>query len=108
MSKTLDFHMQAFADPLPRPAVWTHADVYPNFAVWGWNVALEPPPALDSRAAITSQSRVPLGVREWLPAGNTMPQVQLTIQTRGSSIGQLKPYTVTMVRMRDGQTRRAP
>ena len=33
------FHMNAFAHPLPRPAVWNHADVYPNFTVWGWEVA---------------------------------------------------------------------
>ena len=36
--RTLDFHTQAFAHPLSPPAVFTHADVYPNFSVWGWEV----------------------------------------------------------------------
>jgi len=39
MASTLDFHMYAFANPLPKPAVWSHTDVYQFFDVWGWSVA---------------------------------------------------------------------
>src|SRR5205085_2669257 len=39
MGETLAFHMRAFADPLPGPEVWSHIDVYPNFPIWGWEVA---------------------------------------------------------------------
>ena len=39
MAATLDFHMKAFAKPLPKPAVWNHTDVYQFFDVWGWSVA---------------------------------------------------------------------
>ena len=38
LAKTLDFHMAAFANPLPVPVVFQHADAYPNFIVWGWEV----------------------------------------------------------------------
>src|SRR5262249_15587399 len=36
IAKTFDFHMTSFANPLPKPATFSHADVYPNFSVWGW------------------------------------------------------------------------
>jgi hypothetical protein len=32
MAKTLAFHMNAFAAPLPHPKWWNHIDVYPNFS----------------------------------------------------------------------------
>jgi hypothetical protein len=105
ISKTFDFHMHAFQDPLPRPAVWTHADVYPNFTIWDWNVV-----STRRQPGITVLSNVSKtgfrsAVREWLPEGGLMPQVQLTLQSP-RLYGQLKTYTVTMVRLRDGQTRR--
>ena len=30
IAKTLDFHLHAFANPLPKPATFSHADAYPN------------------------------------------------------------------------------
>ena len=106
ISKTFDFHMRAFQDPLPRPAVWTHADVYPNFAVWDWDVvSTRRQPGITVLRNV-SKSGFRSEVREWLPDGKSMPQVQLSIQTAARLYAQLKPYTVTMVRLRDGQTRR--
>ena len=35
----LDFHMKTFAAPAPKPAAFTHTDPYPNFSIWGWEVA---------------------------------------------------------------------
>jgi hypothetical protein len=107
ISKTFDFHMKAFADPLPHPAVFTHADVYPNFSVWGWAVISSRRQPGITRLDNVSKTGFRSAVREWLPSGNTMPQVQLTIVTP-KLYSQLKPYTVTMVRLRDGQTRRTP
>jgi S-formylglutathione hydrolase FrmB len=105
IAKDFDFHMQAFADPLPKPAVWTHADVYPNFTIWDWSVVSNRRQPGITRLESVSKTGFRSAVREWLPSGNTMPQVQLTIATP-RLYGQLKPYTVTMVRLRDGQTRR--
>ena len=106
ISKTFDFHMKAFADPLPKPAVWTHADVYPTFNIWGWDVFTTRRQPGITRLENVSKTGFRSAVREWLPSGNTMPQVQLTVLTP-KLYAKLKPYTVTMVRMRDGQTRRA-
>jgi hypothetical protein len=105
IAKTFDFHMQSFADPLPRPEVWTHADVYSNFTIWGWSVVSNRRQPGITRIENVSKAGFRSAVREWMPWGNTMPQVQLTISTP-KFYGQLKPYTVTMVRLRDGQTRR--
>jgi hypothetical protein len=106
IAKDFDFHMQAFADPLPKPTAWTHADVYPNFTIWGWNVVSNRRQPGITRLESVSKTGFRSAVREWLPSGNTMPQVQLTLVTAPRLFGQLKPYTVTMVRLRDGQTRR--
>ena len=38
ITRTLDFHLRAFDHPLPKPTVFNHADAYPNFSVWGWQV----------------------------------------------------------------------
>ena len=105
ISKTFAFHMQAFAEPLARPAVWTHADVYPTFNIWGWDVFSSRRQPGITRLENVSKTGFRSAVREWLPSGNTMPQVQLSILT-AKLYDQLKPYTVTMVRLRDGQTRR--
>ena len=105
MAKTLEFHMNAFAHPLPRPTVWSHADVYPNFTVWGWEVASDrKQPGL---AALTNVSATGFrsAVREWLPGGATIPGVKLSIET-GKLYAPRKPQTVTMIRLRDGNVRR--
>jgi len=106
ISKTFDFHMQAFAAPLPRPAVWNHADVYPNFIIWGWDVVSNRRQPGITWLENVSKTGFRSSVREWLPDGGVMPLVQLTIQSP-RLYARLKPYTVTMVRLRDGQTRRA-
>lgn len=87
IAKTLSFHMAAFEHPLPNPAVWSHADVYPSFEVWGY--------------AVTSDRRRPgftvleyvdsFGfrscARERLPDGARMPSVALHIVTSPRYVG---------------------
>ena len=105
MAKTLAFHMRAFAAPLPRPAVWNHVDVYPEFSVWGWDVSSD-----RARPGFTSLDNVSKAgfrsvVREWLPSGATLPGVRLKILTdRLYPPGS--PQVVTAVRLRDGNVRR--
>jgi pimeloyl-ACP methyl ester carboxylesterase len=104
IARTLDFHMRAFANPLPRPAVFNHADAYPNFSVWGWQAISN-----RRRPALTVLENVsPAGfrsaVREWVPGGAAIPEVKLSIATprlypTGSS------HAVTYVRLRDGKVR---
>jgi hypothetical protein len=105
MAKTLEFHMNAFAHPLPRPAAWNHADVYPSFTVWGWEVASDRKQPGFTALANVSAAGFRSAVREWLPDGAAIPGVKLSIET-DKLYPPRKPQTVTIVRLRDGNVRR--
>jgi hypothetical protein len=105
MGKTLAFHLRAFANPLPRPAVWSHNDVYPNFSVWGWEVKSD-----RRRAGITALENVSAAgfrssVREWLPGGPVVAGVRVTIVS-APLYPPGKQQGITYVRLRDGEVRR--
>src|SRR5438132_9013295 len=101
MAKTLDFHMRAFADPLPRPAVWSHIDLYPEFSVWGWEAATD-----RKEPGLTAIENVsPVGfrssVRRWMPAGPVLAGIHVHITS--APLGDPgKEVMVTTVRLRDG------
>src|SRR5436190_2938680 len=79
MGETLAFHMRAFANPLPRPEVWSHIDVYPSFPIWGWEVASDrTQPGLTVLEDV-SRRGFRSSVREWMPAGRRLPSVKLRI-----------------------------
>lgn len=105
MAKTLAFHMRAFADPLPRPAVWHHSDVFPNFSVWGWDVSSNRKQPGFTSLENVSKTGFRSGVREWLPSGAAQPEVRLKVLS-----DRLYPpgsaQVVTAVRLRDGNVRR--
>jgi putative esterase len=105
MAKTLEFHMNAFAHPLPRPAVWSHADVYPNFNAWGWEVASDRKQPGFTALSNVSATGFRSVVREWLPGGATIPDVKLSIET-DKLYPPRKPQAVTIIRLRDGNVRR--
>jgi S-formylglutathione hydrolase FrmB len=81
MGKTLAFHMNAFGDPLPRPALWHHLDLYPDFDVWDYSVQTD-----RRRPGFTALENVTAAgfrsvVREWLPGGALMPSVSVRVTT---------------------------
>ena len=100
ISRTFDFHMKAFADPLPPPATWSHADVYPDFSVWGWEVASNRRSPGITVLENVSKAGFRSAVREWLPRGAVLPDVKLSIAS-----AKLYPpnsaQTVTYIRLRD-------
>jgi poly(3-hydroxybutyrate) depolymerase len=81
MAKTLAFHMNAFANPLPRPDRWSHADVYPNFSVWDWTVESDRHQPGFTTIGITAPDVFWTEVREWLPRGKILSDVHLKITT---------------------------
>lgn len=104
--KTLDFHMHAFANPLPKPAMFSHADVYPNFGVWGWEVVSDRRQPGFTVLENVSATGFRSSVREWVPGGATIPKGRLSITSaRLYPVGSLQ--SVTYVRLRDGNVRRA-
>src|SRR5205085_8430560 len=102
----LDFHVGTFATPLPKPKVFSHADPYPNFSIWGWNVISN-----RRRPGIALLQNVsPLGfrsvVREWLPGGAPIPEVKLTITSPKLFVPGTS-HTVTYIHLSDRKVRRA-
>jgi hypothetical protein len=97
--------MNAFQHPLPRPAVWNHADIYPNFMVWGWEVASDRKQPGFTTLSNVSATGFRSAVREWLPGGATIPGVKFSIET-DKLYPPRKPQTVTIIRLRDGNVRR--
>ena len=77
--EALDFHVHAFANPLPKPAVFHHADAYPNFTVWGWEVVSDRRRPGFTVLENVGRSGFRSAVREWIPAGAAIAQVKLSI-----------------------------
>jgi hypothetical protein len=104
MAKTLEFHMHAFANPLSKPNVWSHIDVYPEFSIWGWDVGTN-----RNRPGFTvienvSSSGFRSSVRSWLPSGPLLSEVQVKI-TSPPLWDPGKKVLTTMIRLRDGAVR---
>ena len=104
--KTLDFHLQSFASPLPKPGAFSHADVYPNFAVWGWEVVSDRRQPGFTMLENVSNKGFRSSVREWVPGGAALPKVKLSIASARIYLPG-SPHSVTYIRLRDGNVRKA-
>jgi S-formylglutathione hydrolase FrmB len=104
IAKTMMFHLRAFADPLPRPAVWNHIDVYPEFSVWDWELVTDRKEPGFTVLENVSASGFRSCVREWVPSGRVLGGVQVRITTP-SSYRPGQEVTVNLIRLRDGQVR---
>ena len=105
IDRMLDFHNSAFALPLSKPAVFSHADAWPNFTVWGWEVlSNRKQPAFTSLENV-SNTGFRSSVRESLPAGATVPEVNLQIDSPPIYPPGLA-MTVTYIHLVDGKVRR--
>jgi len=105
---TLDFHMKAFATPLPKLAYFTHSDVYPNFAVWGWDVVSDRKQPGFTVLENVSSKGFRSSVRGWIPGGAAIPEVKLSISTPPRSYPPGSSLLVSYIRLRDGNVRRTP
>jgi S-formylglutathione hydrolase FrmB len=105
VAKTLDFHMHAFATPLPKPASFSHADVYPNFGVWGWEVVSDRKEPGFTALENVSRTGFRSVVREWVPGGSVIARTKLNI-TSPPLYPPGSPRGVTYVRLRDKAVRR--
>jgi hypothetical protein len=104
MARTLAFHMNAFRNPLPRPSLWHHADVYPEFEVWGYSVQTDRKTPGFTYLENVSRSGFRSSVREWLPAGRLLPEVAVRIST-DSVYERNKKYRITDVNVSTGEVR---
>ncbi len=81
MGDMFEFLYQTFTNPLPDPENWHHIDVYPNFDIWGYEVTSD-----RNRPGFTVLKNVNergfrSAVRNLLPKGELMSDVNLNIKT---------------------------
>lgn len=106
MATTLGFHMGAFHNPLPRPALWHHLDLYPAFDVWGYSVQTD-----RRRPGFTAIENVTAAgfrasVREWLPGGALMPSVAARVTTDARYRPE-RSYWITDVNLSTAEVRQS-
>jgi Putative esterase len=106
IDRTLDFHLAAFALPAPNPPVFSHADAWPNFTVWGWEAVSNRKQPGFTLLENVSNSGFRSSVREYLPAGATIPEASLSIGSPPVYPPGI-PFTVTYIHLLDGKVRRA-
>lgn len=76
-----NFVIAAFKNPLPEPLRWNHADLYPDFDVWGYQVRsnLDKPGFIEMKGV----TRGGMGIRTkaWEPDGINIPGVRIKVKT---------------------------
>jgi hypothetical protein len=105
VNEALDLHLASFAHPVPKPAVFSHIDPYPNFGIWDWEVASDRRRPAFTVLENVSRAGLHSSVREWVPAGAAIPEVKLSI-TSPRLYTPRTAYPVTYIRLRDGKLRR--
>jgi len=105
IGNTLDFHLLAFGNPLAAPPVFTHADPYPNFTLWGWEVISNRRQPGFTVLENVSNTGFRSSVREYLPGGATIPEVHVSIGSPPLYPPGV-PLSVTYIRLLDGKVRR--
>ncbi len=106
LAETLDFHLDAFAHPRAKPAAFSHADPYPNFGVWDWEVVSDRRRPAFTVLENVSRTGFRSTVREWIPAGAALREVKLSI-TSPRLYTPSAVYPVSYIRLRDGKVRHA-
>jgi hypothetical protein len=107
ITEALDFHMGVFAEPEPKPSVFSHADPYPNFSAWGWEAASDRrQPGFTLLDAVSSKG-FHSSVREWLPGGAALPNVRLALESPLRMYPPGSAQSVTYIHLPDGKIRRS-
>lgn len=94
-----NFIISSFKNPLPNPKRWTHADLYPNFDVWGYEIRSN----LDESGYIelkgVTKGGMTISTKKWQPDGTLIPGVKIDIRTSAiyipETIYTIMDYNVT-------------
>jgi hypothetical protein len=103
--ETLDFHRDAFENPLPSPGAFSHYDPYPNFGIWNWEVVSDRRQPGFTLLENVGRHGFRCTVREWIPAGAAIPAVKLSLTSPGL-YKRFSSFSVAYIRLRDGLVRR--
>lgn len=75
------FVVTSFQNPLPVPHRWHHADLYPNFEVWGYQVNsnLHEPGYIDLKGV--TKGGMEIRTKKWEPDGREINKVNINVKT---------------------------
>jgi len=79
--EAFDFVISAFNHPLSEPQRWHHADLYPDFNVWGYeiNSDLNEPGYIDMKGV--TKGGMGIRTRKWQPDGVLISNVVINVKT---------------------------
>ena len=97
------FLLKTFENPPPRPSQWNHIDVYPNFSVWDYQVRSDRNVPGFTMLENVDKRGFRCSVREFLPDGELLPFVQLSVTTP-AVYGKNAKYTINDVDTRSVKT----
>jgi hypothetical protein len=81
MGDMFAFLMKTFENPPARPAAWTHTDIYPEFTVWDWSISSDRDVTGFTTLENVDATGFRCSVRDFLPDGELLPFVSLTVTT---------------------------
>ena len=81
LTEMFDFLLETFENPPAKPQKWHHTDVYPGFSVWGYHIASDRDLPGFTILENVNRDGFKCSVREFLPDGELMPFVQLSVTT---------------------------
>jgi hypothetical protein len=79
-----NFMKSAFKDPLPMPLRWHHADLYPEFDIWGYEIKsnIKKPGFIELEGV--TKGGLEISTKGWEPDGPVIPGVIINVRTPSS------------------------
>jgi hypothetical protein len=81
LGEMFEFCLNTFENPPAKPEKWNHIDVYPSFEVWGYQVNSDREVPGFTVLENVNKKGFKCAVRSFLPDGELMPFVQLSVVT---------------------------
>jgi enterochelin esterase-like enzyme len=81
LNDALDFVLASFKKPLPAPGRWHHADLYPDFEIWGYQVESNLAESGYIEMKGVTKGGMGISTRKWQPHGRIIPGVQINVKT---------------------------
>jgi len=81
LREMFDFLLETFENPPGKPQKWHHNDVYPEFSVWGYHIGSDRDLPGFTILENVNRRGFRCSVREFLPDGELLPSVHLTVTT---------------------------
>jgi len=81
LSDMFEFLLESFENPPEKPEKWHHIDVYPEFSIWEYHISSDRNIPGFTILENVNQRGFRCSVREFLPDGELMPFVSLSVTT---------------------------